>query len=243
VNTKDCSSGPIRRNKMPKAHKRDFESNAQNSSASEVVCCRQDKSGGGDRIMSAEKAKIFRLAILGIWLPVALGIAIELARDLLKHAIRYFTTSIYFDLQHDIWVELKDSNTWVGLVVAIVLVVVSMWILDNWKWAHPSGGVRIGLLVVSIALTAIVDPFGRTFKKELLEGYKKAYMGEAMADVLKPFQQESPSLVVPDTDQGDQLDCTGNCWLRVSYEVPEMFAERWISLDFDRDLKLIKKSP
>jgi hypothetical protein len=145
--------------------------------------------------------------------------------------------------QTNIWVELKDSNTWVGLVVAILLVVVSMWILDNWKWAHPSRGARIGLLVVSIALTAIVDPFGRTFKRELLEAYEKAHTGEAIADVLKPFQHESPSLVVPHTDQGNQLDCIGDCWLRLSYEVTEMFGERWISLDFDRDLKLIKKSP
>jgi hypothetical protein len=191
--------------------------------------------------MSAEKSKIFRLAILGVSLPVALGVVIELACDLLKHIIRYFTTSIYFDLQHDIWVELKDSNTWVGLVVAILLVVVSMWILDNWKWAHPSRGVRIGLLVVSIALTAIVDPFGRTFKRELLEAYEKAHTGEAIADVLKPLQHESPSLVVPHTDQGNQLDCIGDCWLRLSYEVPEMFGERWISLDFDRDSETHQK--
>jgi hypothetical protein len=60
--------------------------------------------------MSAEKSKIFRLAILGVSLPVALGIVIELACDLLKHVIRYFTTSIYFDLQHDIWVGLKAGS-------------------------------------------------------------------------------------------------------------------------------------
>lgn len=193
--------------------------------------------------MNTDKPEIFHVAILGIGLPIAFGLMIELACDLLKQVIRYFTTSIYFDLQHDIWVELKDSNTWIGLVVAIVLLVLSMWILDNWKWAHPSRVVRIALLVVSIALAAIVDPFGRAFKSELLEGYGKAYTGEAMSDVLKPFEHEGPSFVSPHKDKGDPLDCTGDCWLRLNYEVPEMFGERWISLDFDRDLKLLKKAP
>jgi hypothetical protein len=55
--------------------------------------------------MSAEKSKIFRLAILGISMPVTLGVMIELACDLLKHATRYFTTNIYFEIQNSIWQE------------------------------------------------------------------------------------------------------------------------------------------
>jgi hypothetical protein len=34
------------------------------------------------------------------------------------------------------------------------------WVLDNWKWAHPRREVRTGLLLISIILTAIVDPPG-----------------------------------------------------------------------------------
>jgi hypothetical protein len=193
--------------------------------------------------MSTEKPKIVRLAVLRVALPVALGVMIELACELLKQVVRYFMTSIYFEIRNNIWEEVKDSGIWIGLVFAIVLVVLSTWVLDNWKWAHPRREVRTGLLLISIILTAIVDPPGRIFKDELLNAYGKAYRGEPMSDVLKPFEHESPSLVLPRRDNGDQLDCIGNCWLRLSYEVPEMFGERWISLDFDRDQKLLRKTP
>jgi hypothetical protein len=128
------------------------------------------------------------------------------------------------------------------LAFAIVLVILSTWILDSWKWAHPSRAVRTTLLIISIILTAIVDPPGHIFKDEALNAYAKAYLGEPMADVLKPFEHEGPALVLPHKENGDQLDCTGDCWVRLSYELPEVFGERWISLDFDRNLKLLKKT-
>jgi hypothetical protein len=94
-----------------------------------------------------------------------------LACELLKQVVRYFTTSIYFEVQNNIWEEVKDSGTWIGLVFAIVLVVLSTWVLDNWKWAHPRREVRSGLLLISIILTAIVDLPGRIFKGKLLKAY------------------------------------------------------------------------
>ena len=193
--------------------------------------------------MNTAKPKLLHVAILGIALPVALGVMIELACELLKQVVRYFTTSIYFEIQNNIWEEVKDSGIWSGLVFAIALVVLSTWVLDNWKWAHPRREVRTSLLLISIILTAIVDPPGRIFKGELLNAFGTAYPGEPMPDVLKPFEHESPSLVLPHKDKGDQLDCSGDCWLRLSYEVPEMFGERWISLDFDRDQKLLRRTP
>jgi hypothetical protein len=192
--------------------------------------------------MSPEKPKIVRLAILGVALPVAFGVMIELACDLLKQVVRYFSANIYFEIQNNIWEEVKDSDTWLGLIFAIILVILSTWVLDNWRWAHPRREVRTGLLLISIILTAIVDPPGHIFKDELLNAYGKAYRGEPMADVLKPFEHESPSLVLPHKEKGDQLDCIGDCWLRLVYEVPEMFGQRSISLDFDRDQKLLKKT-
>jgi hypothetical protein len=81
------------------------------------------------------------------------------------------------------------------------------------------------------------------FRDELLNGYAKAYKGEPMSEMLKPFQHETPSIVSPHREHGDDLDCVGECWLRLSYEIPEMFGEEWVSLDFDRDLKLLKKRP
>jgi hypothetical protein len=61
--------------------------------------------------MSPEKPKIVRLAILGVALPVAFGVMIELACDLLKHVVRYFSANIYFEIQNNIWEEVKDSDT------------------------------------------------------------------------------------------------------------------------------------
>jgi hypothetical protein len=193
--------------------------------------------------MSTEKPNAIRVAVAGIALPIVFGVMIELACDLLRHVVRYFGTSIYFDVQHEIWTELKETDTWIGLLFAIVLVVLSTCVLDNWKWAHPRREVRTGLLLISIILTAIVDPPDHIFKGELLTAYGKAYKGEPMSDVLKPFEHESPSLVLPHKDQGNALDCIGDCWLRLSYEVPVIFGKDWISLDFDRDQRLLKKTP
>ncbi len=201
--------------------------------------------------MSTEKPKLIPLAVLGIALPIAFGVMIELACDLLKLVIRYFSTSIYFDLQNGIWEELKATDTWIGLAVAIVLVVLSTWVLDSWKWAHPRREVRTGLFLVSVIVTAIVDPSDHIFRNDLLKAFDDAYIGEQMSDVLKPFHYESPSIVWPhkdgdkdkNKDKADSLDCIGDCWLRLSYEVPVIFGKRWISLEFDRDQKLRRKSP
>lgn len=202
--------------------------------------------------MSTEKPKLIPIAVLGIALPIVFGVMIELACDLLKLVIRYFSTSIYFDLQNGIWEEVKTTDTWFGLAFAIVLVILSTWILDSWKWAHPRRAVRIGLVVVSVILTAIVDPPNHIFKDDLLKAFKDAYIGEPMSDVLKPIQYETPSIIEPhkedkdkdkDKHKTDSLDCIGDCWLRLSYEVPVIFGKRWISLEFDRDQKLRRKSP
>jgi hypothetical protein len=47
-------------------------------------------------------------------------------------------------------------------------------------------------------------------------------------------------LVRPHTENGNALDCIGNCWIRLTYDVPVVFGERWIALDFDRDQRLIR---
>ena len=193
--------------------------------------------------MTTDKPRLIPLAVLGIALPIVFGVVIELACDLLRLVVRYFSSSIYFDIEHRIWEDVKAGDTWIGLAFAIVLVVLSTWVLDNWKWAHPKREVRTGLLVISIILTAIVDPPDHIFKDELLNSFDKACIGEPMSEVLKPFEHESPSFVLPHTDKGNQLDCIGDCWLRLSYEVPVIFGKRWVSLDFDRDQKLLKKNP
>jgi hypothetical protein len=192
--------------------------------------------------MSTEKPKIIR-AIAEIGLPIAFGVMIELACDLLKYVVRYFSTSIYFDVAHGIWHQLGELDTWIGLAFAIILVALSTWVLDNWKWAHPRREVRTGLLVISVIAAAMVDPSGHIFKDDLLKAFGKAQVGEPMSVVLRRFNYGTPSLVTPHKDDGDTLDCTGTCWIRLTYDVPVFFGERWISLEFDRNQKLYRKIP
>lgn len=189
--------------------------------------------------MNTEKPRIIPLAVLAIAVPIVLGVMIELACDLLKYVVHYFRTSIYFDVQHKIWVDVKDKDTWLGLAFAIVLVVFSTWVLDNWKWAHPRWEVRTALFVISVIGAAMVDPSGHFFKDDLLRAFGDAKVGEPAPDVLKRFQYESPDIVLAH----NQFDCVGNCWLRLSYEVPETLGLRWVTLEFDQDQILRKKSP
>jgi hypothetical protein len=191
--------------------------------------------------MSTEKPQLIPPAVARIALPLVFGVMIELACDLLKHVVRFFSTSIYSDLKLGVWEQLREFDTWIGLVFAIVLVALSTWILDSWKWADPRRWVRTGLLLISVMLTGMVDPLGHVFQDQLLAAFGKAQLGEPMSVVLGRIQYSSPSLLWPHKDSKDVLDCTGNCWIRLTYDVPVFFGESSIVLDFDRDQRLTGK--
>lgn len=191
--------------------------------------------------MSTENSRLIPPAVARIALPLAFGVLIELACDLLKHVVRFFSTSIYSDLKLGVWQQLREFDTWIGLVFAIALVALSTWILDSWKWADPRRWVRTGLLLISVMLTGMVDPLGHVFQDQLLAAFGKAQMGEPMTIVLGRIQYSSPSLLWPHRDSKDELDCTGNCWIRLTYDVPVFFGESSIVFDFDRDQRLISK--
>lgn len=107
--------------------------------------------------MCAEDLKTSSPALKRMGLPIVFGVTIEIACDLLKHVVRYFRTSIYFDVGHGLWRELTDADIWIGLGFAILLVVLSIWVLDAWKWADPRRPVRTGLLLISVILTGILS--------------------------------------------------------------------------------------
>lgn len=192
-------------------------------------------------MLSKEKPKIIPDAVARIALPIVFGVMIELACDLLKHVVQYFSTSIYFEVKLGIWEQLKESDVWIGLTFAIALVALSTWVLDGWKWADPRRWVRTGLLLLSVIFAGIVDPFGHIFRENTLRAFEKAQIGESMPVVLGRFEYGSPSLLRPHKENGDPLDCIGNCWIRLTYDLPVVFGERWITLDFDRDQHLIRK--
>jgi len=129
---------------------------------------------------------------------------IETACDLLKYVVRYFRTSIYFDVSYGLWHELTDPNVWLGLAFAIVLVVLSTWVLDAWKWADPRRSVRTTLVVVSVIVTGFVDPFGYIFRKDLLQAFEKAQKGETMDVVMHRFDYPR-TLASPQTENHNSL--------------------------------------
>lgn len=193
--------------------------------------------------MSAENPKK-TLPPFVAWFGVPLigGFVMECACALLQLAVHYFSTSILPDIKRGVWSEVRDPDTWIALAVCILLVAGLMRFLEVWKWAHPSWWVRTGILLAALIATGIVDPIGSAFREDLLAGFDKAQPGQKMKQVLDRIHYASPSLVVPHEDNSnDSLGCVGNCWIRLTYEVPAMFSRRWLDIDFGPDEKMIRK--
>ena len=109
--------------------------------------------------------------------------------------------------------------------------------------AHPKLWVRITLVIIAVIFAGAIDPVGRVFKDKILSAYDKAHVDEPMDDVLDRFQYDSGIVIVPNKDKKrrDELDCIGESWLRLIYEVPVIIGERWVTLEFGHDQKLIRK--
>jgi len=121
-----------------------------------------------------EKLKIIPHSVAPISLPIVFGMVIEVACDLLRYVVRYFSTSIYFEVKLALWQQLKNLDLWIGFAFAVVLVGLSTWVLGAWQWADPRRWVRTGLLLISVILAGVLDPFGHIFREKLLEAYGKS---------------------------------------------------------------------
>jgi hypothetical protein len=189
--------------------------------------------------VNQEKSSI----VLQCGLPLLVGFLIEISSDLLKHATHYVITSVFGDLSLGIFEELRQMDFWIAITVAIGLVAMSLWILECWTRAHPKLWVRITLVIIAVIFAGAIDPIGRVFKDRILIAYDKAQVGEPMGDVLDRFQYDSGIVIVPNKDKKrhDELDCIGECWLRLIYEVPVIIGERWVTLEFGHDQKLVRK--
>jgi hypothetical protein len=176
-------------------------------------------------------------------LPVLAGVFIEVSSDLLKHATHYIVTSVFGDLSRGSFAELRQFDFWIAITVTVGLVALSLWILESWTLAHPKRSVRIALVIVSVIIAGVIDPVGRPFKDKILAAYANAQIGEPMDDVLDHFQYNSGIVIIPNKDKKrhDELDCIGECWLRLMYDVPVFIGERWVILEFGHDQKLIRK--
>jgi hypothetical protein len=183
-------------------------------------------------------------SLLAEWgFPVLVGILIEISSDLLKRVTHYSSTSVYSEVSSGVLTELRSLNFWVGIAFTIALVAALLWILENWPRAHPKLWVRITLVIISVIIAGVIDVPGRAFKDRILSAYDRARIGESMDDVLGRFQYHGDILIEPNKDKKhhDALDCVGDCWLRLIYDVPVMFGERGVTLEFGQDQKLVRK--
>src|SRR4030088_2171643 len=89
-------------------------------------------------MLSTEKPKIIPHPVARIALPVVFGVMIEVACDLLRYVVRYFSTSIYFEVKLGLWEQLKDLDLWIGFAVMLVGIDICLGRM-----------VRTGLLLIS----------------------------------------------------------------------------------------------
>jgi hypothetical protein len=177
-------------------------------------------------------------SLVAVWgFPILVGVLIEISSDLLKQVAHHVSAS------GGILSELPYLDFWVGIAFTLGLVALSLWILESWPRAHPKLWVKIILVIISVIIAGIIDVPGRAFKDLILTAYDQARLGESMNDVLDRFQYHTDILIEPNKDKKphDELDCVDRCWLRVRYEVSVIFGERWVTLEFAQDQKLIRK--
>ena len=178
-------------------------------------------------------------SFLAEWgIPVLVGFLVEVSSDLVKYVTQHVSTS--FSAERS---ELGSLDFWAGILFTICLLAVSLWILEIWHRGHPKRWVRITVAILSVIIAGIVDPFGHAPNDKILAAYHEAQIGERMPVVLNRFQYHGEVLIEPNKDREshNELDCTSRCWIRLTYVVPEVFGERYVSLDFDRDQNLIGK--
>ena len=124
--------------------------------------------------------------------PLALGMVTEWLCDLLKQSVHYFTTNVSSDISLGVFVDLRDPDLWIGLLVVIVLVATAAWLAERWRFGHPKEMVRAVVFVAGVIAAAFLIPWDHVFREETLTAFHEARLGEPMAVVLGRFQHESP---------------------------------------------------
>ena len=122
-------------------------------------------------MLSTEKPKIIPHPVARIALPVVFGVMIEVACDLLRYVVRYFSTSIYFEVKLGLWEQLKDLDLWIGFAVMLVGIDIGLGRMAVGR-SSSLGSYRPALNLGILA--GVLDPFGHIFREKLLEAYGKA---------------------------------------------------------------------
>jgi hypothetical protein len=135
-------------------------------------------------MLSTEKPKIIPHPVARIALPVVFGVMIEVACDLLRYVVRYFSTSIYFEETRSVGAAKR-----LGPVDRIRIR----------RRAGRSIDMGPGRMAVGRSSSlgsyrpGVLDPFGHILREKLLEAYGKAQIGEALHYEFKPLPAQQSS--------------------------------------------------
>ena len=159
-----------------------------------------------------------------IGLPVLVGFLIEVSSDLLKLVTHYISSGVE-------GADFRDPEFWPGCSS------------QSDSSQHHCGSWRAGRKRTQSVLYASSPPSsirsaGR-YPCRLRQAPDRRVHGLGSGS----FSTRHRHLVEANNDlqRHSELDCIGECWLRLRYNEPMSFGEHWVTPEFGRDEKLIRK--
>jgi hypothetical protein len=164
--------------------------------------------------------------------PLVVGILVDGASELLKFAAHHQRQDFeYFSL--------RDVPSALFLwLLAIALVGFSAFLLEKFSDRKPL--IRTVLLVLSLTLVGALDPWSVLSKRELLlEACDRIQTGQSLRDVTKDMFTEPMVIAHVDNDQYGS-SCTGDCWLRFTYDIPKLWGSEVFQVDFGSNQRVLR---
>lgn len=171
------------------------------------------------------------------WIGLALLVTllIELASEFLRFLVQ------------QIWLEAKWHNSgvpWdrgeleiavIGAGLSIGAVAFALSFLESRTDLRG----RIWLLVTVLILLGAVEPGQLLHRATLLHEFKEIHTGEDAAAVLRTIDEE-PWLIEEHQDhaRNADLDCAGDCQMRMTYQLPSLWTMQDFTITFGSDGKV-----
>jgi hypothetical protein len=166
--------------------------------------------------------------ILRLVIPLAAGILIDGASELVKKAAHYQREQFE-----------GTGRDFLGALflwaLAIGIVALSTYLFE--KFSDPDPIVRNVLLFVALVLVGGSELWEVLLRDEMVKAYGQIQVGWSLHQINRIVTEE-PLVVSHDESFGS---CTGKCWLTLSYRIPTLWGRRYFDVDLDKDLVVISK--
>jgi hypothetical protein len=201
---------------------------------------REEKAMSTDQ--NRPKRPLGKLALLVV--PILAGVFADGASELLKL------------VAHGITAQLKDFLYWhvgtwydlftgpVALTFCIVFLVAATFLLE--KFADSRPWIRNVLLVLSLVIVGAFQPWTLVHRSELLRAFRSVHKGDSVTEVLTKMVDSPATIQAHENGVRNspsakyRVDCEQSCWLRLTYDVPSLWATPFVEIDFDADQKVIR---